>query len=87
MMKHLLVAATALALAGCGPEQAVVTDFNGHSVRLIKTGGGVSTIEKDIPFLNREADSTCRTAGKSGARFASSKILPNYQVEYLFLCY
>ena len=66
-------------LLGC--VAPVVTDFNGSSVKLVEDFGA----RKPSAATVAEAQRICGKVGKT-SEAASSRALPNYQTEYLFLC-
>ena len=69
-----------LTLMGC-VTTAVVSDFNGSSVKLVEAFGGARPTDVTVA----EAKRICGRVGKI-AEFASYRSLPNYETEYLFLC-
>ena len=66
-------------LLGC--VAPMVSDFNGNSVKVVEDFGSrqpsAATVE--------EAKRICGKVGKT-TEYASTRSLPNYQTEYLFLC-
>lgn len=74
----------ALVLAGCIPATPVVSDFNGSSVK-IQTSALSDNAEADAK-AQAEADRICKKGGKRGAEFASTRALPDYVTERLYLC-
>jgi len=69
-----------LTLMGC-VTTAVVSDFNGSSVKLVEAFGSPKPTAATIS----EARYICGRVGKV-AEFASYRNLPTYETEYLFLC-
>ncbi|WP_123876578.1 hypothetical protein [Fuscovulum blasticum] len=67
-------------LAGC-VTTPVVSDFNGSSVKLVESFGSAKPTEATVA----EASRICGKVGKK-AEAASARSLPNYDMEYLFLC-
>lgn len=82
-MRHFISIAAALALAGCIPAQAVVSDFNGASVK-IQTNQ-LASAEENRAAAQLEADRICAKE-KRRAEYASTRTLPDYVQEHLFLC-
>jgi hypothetical protein len=64
---------------GCVPP--AVSDFNGSSVKIVEEFGGRNPSDATVA----EARRICGKVGK-GYEYASTRSLPNYQTEYLFLC-
>jgi len=69
-----------VALSGC-VTTPVVSDFNGSSVKIQESFGGRAPSAE----TKAEAARICGKVGKK-AEGASTRELPNYQTEYLFLC-
>lgn len=69
-----------LALAGCVGTPAV-SDFNGSSVKIQEAFGGQTPSAATVA----EAKRICAKVGKNSEP-ASTRNLPDYQTEYLFLC-
>jgi hypothetical protein len=71
-----------LPLAACVIPEPVVSGFNGDSVSIQGPGLSMSPPgEGDIALAN----ATCADAGKR-ARYASTRMVADARVEYLFLC-
>jgi hypothetical protein len=70
-----------LGLAGCVETQPIVSDYNGASVK-IQTD--MFTAEANAK-TQAEADRICKKNGKH-AEYASSRSLPDYVYEHLYLC-
>ena len=66
-------------LLGC--VAPAVSDFNGSSVKIVEEFGA----RNPSPATVAEAQRICGKVGK-GTEYASTRNLPNYQTEYLFLC-
>lgn len=66
-------------LVGC--VAPMVSDFNGSAVKIVEDFGGM----KPTPASVEEAKRICGKVGKT-SEYASTRNLPNYQTEYLFLC-
>lgn len=82
MRKSYIAIACGLALAGCAANP-VISDYNGDSVK-IQTSSMVAGPEVEAETL-AEAKRICSKAGKQ-AEFASTRSLPNYIAEHLYLC-
>lgn len=79
-----LAGVTAIALTACAPATPIVSDFNGDSVKIVQTniaGEGVRGAQTDA-----EASRICSKGSKKNAEYASSRVLPTYEVEHLYLC-
>ncbi|MDZ4393530.1 hypothetical protein [Cypionkella sp.] len=82
-MRRILIGMVLLAPIGCAPATPIVSDFNGDSVKIVQVnmlGEGARSDRTDA-----EADRICAKRGRA-AEFASQRVLPNYQVEFLYLC-
>lgn len=66
-------------LLGC--VAPMVSDFNGSSVKVVEDFGGMKPTQATVD----EAKRICGKVGKA-SEYASTRNLPNYQTEYLFLC-
>lgn len=80
----LTLPAALFALVSCGPVVPIVSDYNGDSVKI-----QVSSMTNDPEGrakIDAEAQRICRTGSKKRAEFASVRQLPDYNVEYLYLC-
>ncbi len=66
-------------LLGC--VEPIVSDFNGSSVKIVEDFGSRNPTEATVA----EAKRICGKVGKT-SEYASTRNLPNYQTEYLFLC-
>ncbi|MFN3275458.1 MAG: hypothetical protein ACK41U_12360 [Paracoccus sp. (in: a-proteobacteria)] len=71
-------------LAACAPSTATVSDFNGDSVK-IQTNS-LANAEEAQATAKAEAERICAKGSKKRAEYASTRTLPNYVVEHLFLC-
>ena len=78
MIRFLLV--LPVALAGCVGTPAV-SDFNGSSVKIQEPFGSQAPSAASVA----EARRICGKVGKTSEP-ASARSLPDYQMEYLFLC-
>ena len=84
MKKKLCSVLVVVSIAGCvETAPPVVSDFNGDSVKIVQNnyfGEGVRNDQTDAE--------AARICGKRGLKpeFASVRQLPNYQLEYLYLC-
>lgn len=86
MKPHLpLITAMALMLAACAPPTATIADFNGDSVK-IQTNQMASNAEEAKANAQTEADRICQKGHRKRAEYASTRALPNYINEHLFLC-
>jgi len=66
-------------LLGC--VAPAVSDFNGSSVKIVEDFGGMKPSSATVA----EAARICGKVGKT-SEYASTRSLPNYETEYLFLC-
>ena len=82
-MKPAILLLLPLALAACVAPKPVVSDFNGDSVK-VQTNSFVT--EKQTVETDAEAMRICKAGGKRRAEYASSRSLPNYVSEHLYLC-
>ncbi|NBW22993.1 MAG: hypothetical protein EBR82_85120 [Caulobacteraceae bacterium] len=74
------------ALSACvsdGPEKPVVSAYSGSSVAL--QGFGMFGYEHPKPEFDAEAQRVC-AKGKKSAEYASTRLVGEYRVEYLYLC-
>ena len=72
-----------LLVAACDiPSSAAVSDYNGVSVKV--TASSLST--NATTETQAEAERICAKGGKSTAERVSQRALPDYAVEYLFIC-
>ena len=76
--------ALAFALSACVPATPVVSDFNGASVKLQTSQLADADLVK--VETQAEADRICRQGGKRRAEYASTRNLPDYVSEHLYLC-
>lgn len=85
-MKALILLSIGLLLAACGelPVNPVVASFNGDSVALQTSA--IVNVDKAKAELQAEADRICKKGSKKRAEYASSRELPNYMAEHLYLC-
>lgn len=82
-MKHILAAACLLPLAACIPAIPLVSDYNGDSVK-IQASSFAEGPEAEATVL-AEANRICGKKGRK-AEYASTRQLPDYNAEHLFLC-
>ena len=83
-MHNTLIIAAILLLAGCiPPPQPVVSDFNGDSVKIQIASYG-DPADAKTPS-QAEADRICAKRGRR-AEYASTRTLPDYTLENLYLC-
>ncbi len=75
--------AAALFLTACLEANPIVSDFNGASVKIQTSQFATEVSAKDA--TQAEADRICGQAGKR-AEYASTRVLPNYMFESLYLC-
>lgn len=83
-MKYWVLILSAVALAGCEPSAPIVSDYNGASVKIVQTnliGEGARSAATDA-----EAQRICAKGSKKTAEYASTRTLPDYNVEHLYLC-
>lgn len=83
-MKTLLLTACLMTLVACVPSTPIVSDYNGASVKIVMTnlaGEGMRSEATDAEALR-----ICTKGGKRTAEYASTMMLPNYQMEHLYLC-
>lgn len=81
MKLHIIFIGTLL-LSACGAAP-VVSDFNGSSVK-IQTSA-FTPMKEARASTKAEANRICGKVGKH-AEYASSRELPNYVYEHLYLC-
>jgi len=81
-MSRILAGLTVLAVAGCASDP-LVSDFNGSSVKL-QTSEFMPLAQAKAQSL-AEANRICGKVGKH-AEYASSREMPGYVLEHLFLC-
>ena len=84
MRKSLLMTSFALLIAGCVPADPIISDFNGDSVKLQTSQ--LSDAAEAKAETQKEATRICRQGGKSRAEYASTRALPDYVQEHLYLC-
>ncbi len=70
-----------LALCACVPSNPLVSQYNGDSVNLQTS----SFATEDKAKVQAEADRICAKGGKR-AEYASTRQLPDYILEHLYLC-
>lgn len=75
-----------LGLSACMPVQPVVSDFNGASVKIQRATLVSDTEEEAKAKTLAEATRICMAGGKARAEFASTRSLPDYVTEDLYLC-
>ena len=83
-MKLYLAIPTILALSACVPANPVVSDYNGASVKLQTSQ--LTNADEVKTATQAEADRICRQGGKRRAEYASTRNLPDYNSEHLYLC-
>lgn len=77
------VVAALLGLAACdAPSGAAVSDFNGYSVKVVAYAMSTRAQAES----QAQALTICARANKHHAELVSSRGLPDYMVEYLFIC-
>ena len=82
-MKLIFTISAICLLTACVPATPVVSDYNGASVKL-QTSALAS--EEDIKTTTQaEANRICAKTGKR-AEYASTRQLPDYNSEHLYLC-
>lgn len=84
MRTSILLLAMPFVLAACVPAQPIVAEFNGSSVTLAGPDFNYVDDATEARFL-AEANRVCGKVGKK-AEYASGRVMPNYQVEHLYLC-
>lgn len=76
-----------LPIAACVAPDPIISDFNGDSVKFvgpdIAYGGDFATDYKTK--MDAEAKRLCNLRGRT-PESASRRVLPSYQVEYLYIC-
>ena len=82
-MRFSLWLAALLPLAACVQARPVVSDYNGASVK-IQTSM-LADAEEARRKSDTEATRICARTGKS-AEYASTRELPDYNAEHLYLC-
>ena len=87
-VSHAAILLALLGLVSCSPVSLVpvVSDFNGDSVKLQAYAYAVATDPEGSKKMDAEAARICKTGSKKRAELASSRELPNYITEYLYLC-
>ncbi len=81
-MRKISIALAVFLLAGCEADP-LVSDFNGHSVKIQTSAFSTADAR---PKAQAEADRICGRVGKR-AEYASSREVPGtYVYEHLFLC-
>lgn len=83
-MKHYLKLLPLIVLPACVPAQSTVSDYNGDSVK-IQTQA-LASQEEQRAEATAEAERICAKGTKKRAEYASTRQLPNYIAEHLFLC-
>ncbi|MTH76326.1 hypothetical protein [Paracoccus aestuariivivens] len=85
MIRPTLAAASIMALlSACAPPTATVSDFNGDSVKI--QSNQMADAELAKANATAEANRICAKGHKKRAEYASTRQLPNYISEHLFLC-
>lgn len=79
------VGCSLIALAGCEPGPAQVTQFNGDSVTITRIELGL-TINEQNPEVAAEAERICASAGKRSVYGSVDVNYDTYEVSYLYLC-
>lgn len=82
-MKKIVVVFCGLALSACVPSEPMVSDFNGDSVKIVQANYFGEGARNDA--TDAEAARICAKR-KMKSEYASARQLPDYQVEYLYLC-
>ncbi len=73
-----------LSLSACGNTPAIVSDFNGDSVKVVTNS--METTEYQRSVAGPEAQRICQTRGKK-AEYASTRTnSQTYESEHLYLC-
>lgn len=83
MQKYLLLAPVFL-LVACTPPNPIVSDFNGDSVKI--QSSQFEDAKESQAAAQIEADRICQRGNRKRAEYASTRSLPNYLNEHLFLC-
>ncbi len=71
-------------LSACGNTPAIVTDFNGDSVKVVTSG--LEKIEYQKSVSEIEAQRICQTRGKRAEYASTIANNQTYQNEHLYLC-
>ncbi|MCV2867913.1 hypothetical protein OEW28_04675 [Defluviimonas sp. WL0002] len=71
-------------LSGCVPTTATVSDYNGASVK-VQTSN-LAPAKEQMAVAQKEADRICAIGTSKSAEYASTRQLPDYVAEHLFLC-
>lgn len=77
-------AATLLLLAACEPIPPAVASFNGDSVSIQENTLFAAPNSKAL--VAAEAERICQKGHRKRAEYVSTRTLPDYVVEHLFLC-
>lgn len=72
------------ALASCENTPAIVSDFNGNSVKIVTSG--FETAEYQRSVADPEAQRICATAGKTAEHVSVRVNGQTYENEHLYLC-
>ncbi len=84
-MKRSTFAIFALALVtACGNTPAIVSDFNGNSVKIVTSG--LETTEYQRSIAQPEAQRICQTQGKNAEYASTRSNSQTYENEHLYLC-
>ncbi len=84
MKKTSVVLLSVAFLASCGNTPAIVSDFNGDSVKVVTNG--LETLDYQRSVAEPEAQRICQTQGKN-AEYASTRTnSQTYENEHLYLC-
>lgn len=70
-------------LIGCVPTPPAVSDYNGASVK-VQTAAYFDA--KPTAEAAAEAARICKAGGSKRAEYASSRVIPEYKAEHLYLC-
>ncbi len=81
-MRNTVFGLSLLVMAGCSTEP-LVSDFNGSSVKL--QTDAFTPLAEAKRMSQAEADRICGKVGKQ-AEYASSREVPGYVYEHLYLC-
>lgn len=82
-MKTIILGTVLTAMSACVPAEPIVSDFNGDSVKIYQfnfAGEGARHQGTDA-----EAGRICGKRGRT-AEYASTKVLGDGQLEFLYLC-
>lgn len=83
-MKKVIALAAFFPLAACIDPNPTVADYNGDSVKIQTHQMADAT--KAAAVAQAEANRICSKGSKKRAEYASTRQLPNYVSEHLYLC-